>query len=159
MSPTSYRAAPPRVSSLSAAPSGVKSTGTKSKSAKTELRLNKARQHAHIPLLVAGLVHRGFGNEGGVGKALVVEQPPEGLNAYRSLADRFVPVELGAAFGFGVVAVPNAHRIEAHRGAGLPHRLRVAFGGDQIVAGHVGVASIQAHAHRRGRSQPLHQLG
>src|ERR1039458_998512 len=76
---------------------------TAAKFTKTDLKLNKALQHPHIPLFVAGLVHWGLGNKCGVSEALVIEQPPEWLYAHGSLANVFMPVELGSALGLGVV--------------------------------------------------------
>jgi len=73
-------------------------------------------------------------------------KPPERLDSHGALADMLVPVELGAALGLGVVHVPDAHRIEPYRCRDLLHRLRIAFGADQVVAGHVGVAGVQANA-------------
>src|ERR1035437_2358883 len=48
---------------------------------------HQAQQHLHIALLVARLFDWGFGDEGGVGEAFVVEQAAEGLKAHLALAE------------------------------------------------------------------------
>ncbi len=67
------------------------------------------------------------------------------------LADMLVPVQLRSSRRLGIVAVPHPHRIEAHRRAGLLHRLLIALGRHDVVAGNMRVARVQAHAHRRMR--------
>ena len=55
--------------------------------------------------------------------------------------------------------VPDAHGREADGRLDLPHGLFVALGAHQIVAGHVGVAGVQADADRRGGLEPRDQFG
>ena len=70
-------------------------------------------------------------------EARIVEQPAERLDAHGSLPDVLVPVELRSARGLGVVAVPDADGVEGHGCGGLLHRLFIALGAYQVVAGHV----------------------
>src|SRR6202035_4844134 len=67
----------------------------------------------HISAVVAGAVDWRLGDEGGVGQAEVIEQNAEGLFPDHSLSDVLVAVELGAAGGFGVVAVDYFHVVQA----------------------------------------------
>ena len=55
--------------------------------------------------------------------------------------------------------MPDAHRVEADRGLDLDHGAFVAFLGDDVVAGHVGVAGVEAHGYRRMPAQEPDQLG
>src|ERR1700691_1988742 len=110
-------------------------------------RFHQALQHPHIALLVARFVDRSLGNKRRMRKSLVVQQSPERLNAHGSLADVLVPVELGAARSFGVVAVPHANSLEPHRLSNLLHGLCVAFVADHVVAGDSVVARAEHTAH------------
>src|SRR5712692_2818555 len=51
-------------------------------------------QRRHVSLIISRLVNRGFGDEGGVGEAQVIQQPPEWFPADASLPDVLMPVEL-----------------------------------------------------------------
>ena len=62
---------------------------------------DEALQHLHIALLVARLIHWGFGDEGTISKARIVEKPPERLDADIPLPDVVMSVELRTARGFG----------------------------------------------------------
>ncbi len=54
----------------------------------------KTFQRLYIAQLVAWLVYRGLGDEGGVGEALVIEQTAEWLGADGALPDVLVAIEL-----------------------------------------------------------------
>ena len=55
--------------------------------------MTEAFEDADVAFLVAGLVDGGFGDEGGVGKAGVVEEAAEGLDADGSLPYVIMTVE------------------------------------------------------------------
>ena len=108
------------------------------------ISIHQPLQRAHIALLVAGLVDRSFGDEGAVVETRIVEQPAERIESHGSLPDVLVAIELGTARGFGIVAVPDTDSFEGDGRSNLLHRFGVAFGGDQVVAGNVGVAGVEA---------------
>ena len=58
------------------------------------LLIHKALQHANVALFVARLIYGSLGNEGCVGKARIVQQTAEWLNADGSLSNVLMPVEL-----------------------------------------------------------------
>ena len=87
---------------------------------------HQAQQNLYIAFLVVGDFDRGFGDEGGVGEAGVVEKAAEGFQAHLAVADVFMAVEFGAALGLGVVHVPDADGFEADGGGGLLDGLLVA---------------------------------
>jgi hypothetical protein len=70
-------------------------------------------QRFNIPTVVAGLVDRGFGDEGSVCEAKIVQQDAERLFADGSLPDLLVAIEFLAAAGLGVVAVNHLHMAQA----------------------------------------------
>ena len=94
-----------------------------------------------------------------MGEANVVEQAAEGLYAHGSLADMLMAVELRAALGFGVVHVPDADGFKTDRCSNLADGFFVALGGDQVVAGYVGVAGIEADVNRSGGAETVDKLG
>ncbi len=50
-------------------------------------RFNQAFQDPHVAFLVSRLIHRRFSDKGAMGKALVIQQPPERLDPNLPLAD------------------------------------------------------------------------
>ncbi len=79
-----------------------------------------------------------------MGEAGVVEEALEGGGADGALADVLVAVEAGGEGGLGVVAVPDADGGEADGCADELHGLDVAVVGDDVVAGDVDVAGVEA---------------
>src|SRR5690348_15579420 len=75
---------------------------------------NERFQGVDIAPVVAGLVDRRFRDEGGVGQAGIVQQPPKRLKPDSSLPDMLVAIQARAASRLGVVAVPDAHLGEAN---------------------------------------------
>ena len=55
--------------------------------------------------------------------------------------------------------MPHADSIEADRGFDLNHGVFVAVGGDDVVAGDMGVAGIETDRHRRVGAQKPHEFG
>lgn len=94
--------------------------------------------------LVAGGVDGGFGYEGAVGEARVVQKAAEGRRADGPLTDVLMSVELGAKGGLGVVAVPDLDGVDADGCADLLHGVGVASIGDDVVAGDMEVAGVEA---------------
>src|SRR5690348_17109480 len=68
--------------------------------------LSQALQGGQIAGLIAGIVDRGFQDEGSVGAARVLQEALEGSLPQLAGADVLVPVQMAAADGFGVVGVP-----------------------------------------------------
>src|ERR1700758_325916 len=75
----------------------------------------KALQHAHIPLIIARLVQRRFGDEGAMSKARIVEQSAERLNTNIALPNVLVPVKFRPARSLRIVAMPHPHRLKSDR--------------------------------------------
>ncbi len=76
-----------------------------------------------------------------------------------ALANVLVAIQLRTASSFRVIAVPDAHGVEPHGGSDLVHSLLVPLGSDEVVAGNVGMAGIEADADRGVSAQQSHQLG
>src|ERR1700677_4959423 len=115
-------------------------------------------QHPNVALLVAGFVDRRLRNERRMAEPLVIQQSPESLDAHRSLPNVLMPVELGASWSLGVVAVPHANRLEPHRRAHLLHSLHIAFVAHHVVARDMGMACVEKNAGGRSRLENRHPL-
>jgi hypothetical protein len=106
--------------------------------------LDQRLKGIHVSAVVAGTVDWRLGDEGGVGQAEVIEQNAEGLFPDHSRSDVLVAVELGAAGGFGVVAVDYFHVIQADGFVQLCQRPVKALFADDVVSAHVGVTGVDA---------------
>ena len=66
--------------------------------------------------------------------ARVVEQTAEEFDADAAFPDVFVAIQLGAAGGFGVIAMPDAHIGQADGGVKLAHGFGVTLFADNVIA-------------------------
>ena len=73
-----------------------------------------------IASIVTRFVNWRFGDESGVRQSQVVQQNSKRLFADGSLPHMLMPVKLGAARGFGIVAVPDFHLIEPNGRIEMP---------------------------------------
>ena len=89
----------------------------------------------------------------------IVQQPAEGLQTDASLPDMLVPVELRAACGLGVVAVPDVNVLQAHGAIELVKCLGEALLADDVVSRDMGVTGVDAGAGRHAAFQQIKQLG
>src|SRR5206468_1643433 len=73
-------------------------------------------EDTYVAGFVAGIVDRRFGDEGAVSEARVAQQAAEGRGPDGAFADVLVTVEFGTHRGLGVVAMPDADRVESDGG-------------------------------------------
>src|SRR5205807_5100721 len=83
-------------------------------------------------------------DEGCMGESRIVQQSAEGLQPDASLAYVLVAVELGAACGLGVVAVPHANILEPDSRVQMLQSFLHSGRTHDIVAGNVHVAGVDA---------------
>src|SRR5260370_11678679 len=81
-------------------------------------------------------------------RARIIQQPAKWLEADLPLADVLMAIELRSARGFGVVAVPDGDVLQAHGGVKLRQRLVQTCFADDVIAGDVGIAGINASTHK-----------
>ena len=99
--------------------------------------------------IVKRLVDGSFQNEGRVRVARVVKQAAEEFEADAAFADVFVAIEFGAAGGFGIIAMPDAHVGKADGRVKLAHGFGVTLFADNVIAAYVSVAGIDAGGDRK----------
>ncbi len=104
---------------------------------------------------VSWLIHRGFRQEGAVGKAGIAQQPAEGRSSDHSFANMFMAVEFRSSRGLGVVAMPNPYGLKADGSLNLLHGFGVALFTDDVISGDVNVTGIQAHGNRSAGTKRL----
>lgn len=119
-----------------------------------DFRSRRALQCRQVAGLIFGPIHRRFENEGFAIQPRVAQQSPKGCRAQLPFPDVFVPVQVATTIGLGIVGVEDGHVLQADDGIQFRDRLLVAFGADQVIARHPGVASVNAGTHRYPR-QPL----
>src|ERR1017187_3016119 len=94
-------------------------------------------QRVHIHQVVQRLNDGSFRDECRICQALVIEQATEGLQADGSLANILVAIELRAALGLGVVAMPHVHVAQSDGALHLIERVVVSTSADDVVPGDV----------------------
>src|SRR5215472_5358626 len=71
-------------------------------------------QQSHVPQIVSWLIDRGFRDERRLPGSRIVQQAAKRLQTHSSLADMLVAVAPRTPRVFGVVAMPDAHILQAH---------------------------------------------
>ena len=123
------------------------------------MRLDEGKHRFEIAAVVAGLVDGGFGDESSVGEAGIVEETAEGREAEGALADVLMAIEMGTAGGLRVVHVPDADIGEPDRAINEGESGFVAVVRDEVVAGDVAMASIEAGADGDHGAEAVEELG
>jgi hypothetical protein len=112
-----------------------------------------------VSAIVARLVDGSFGDEGRVGEAEIVEQDAEGFDADSSLPDLLVAVEFRSAGGFGIVAVDYFYIVQADGGIEVLHGSIEALFADDVVAGDVSVAGVDAGCDWNNTAEAVDDFG
>src|ERR1017187_4239732 len=103
-------------------------------------------QRVHIYQVVQRLNDGSLRDECRICQALVIEQATEGFQPDGSLADILVAVQVRAALGLGVVAMPHVHIAQSDGAFQLIEGFVVAVLADEVVSGDVRVAGVDAGA-------------
>ena len=112
-----------------------------------------------VSAVVAGLVDGSFGDEGGVCEAEIVEQDAEGFDADGSLPDVLVAVEFGSAGSFGVIAMDYFYIVQADGSVEMLQSLVNALFADDVVAGDVSVAGVDARGDGNDAAEAVDDFG
>src|ERR1017187_9492245 len=103
-------------------------------------------QRVHIHQVVQRLNDGSLRDECRICQALVIEQATEGFQPDGSLADILVAIQVRAALGLGVVAMPHVHVAQSDGAFQLIEGSVVAVLADEVVSGDVRVAGVDAGA-------------
>ena len=122
------------------------------------IRVDKRSEHREVFEVGAGVVVRGFEDEGSVFQLWVTRDTAQGFGADVTLADVPVAIDAGVVNGARVVEVNGADVLDSH---GLLHplnqRSETIFLAD-VMTGSKGVRRVEANAERDFRTQ-LHDQG
>src|ERR1700722_20814468 len=105
---------------------------------------HKLLEGVDIPAVVAGLIDRGFSDEGDMSEARVVEENAEWFAADGTFSNVLMAVELRSSRSLGVVAMDDFHMVQANGRIEMLQGLLDALFADEVIAGDVGVAGINA---------------
>ena len=105
---------------------------------------HKLLEGVDIPAVVAGLIDGGFSDEGDVSEAWIVEQNTEWFDADGTFSNVLMAVELRSSGSLGVVAMDDFHMVQANRPIEMLQGLVDALLADDVIAGDVRVAGINA---------------
>jgi len=98
----------------------------------------------HVLEIIQWCVDWRLGNERCVGQSRIIQQTFEWSKTDTSLPDVLVSVELRAAGGFGIIAMPYMNVVQADCSVEPLDGIGVSIFADDVVAGDVGVAGIDA---------------
>jgi hypothetical protein len=123
------------------------------------LRAYQLFQGFDVASIVSRFVDWRLRDEGSVSQARMVQQPAEGFEADGSLPDMLMTIEFRSANRFGVVAMPDAHVLQSDGFIEVRQRLLDTFGRHDVVAGDVGVASVDAGSDRHEAAEAIEDFG
>src|ERR1019366_1846396 len=119
---------------------------------------HQSLQRVNVRQIIQRFVDGSFRDECRICQALVIEQATEGLQPDGSLANILVAIELRAALGLGVVAMPHVHVAQSDGALQLIERVVVSTSADDVVPGDVSVAGVDAGPARHEVAQQVQQL-
>src|ERR1017187_3076591 len=103
-------------------------------------------QRVNVRQVVQRLNDGSLRDECRICQALVIEQATEGFQPDGPLADILVAIQVRAALGLGVVAMPHVHVAQSDGAFQLIEGSVVAVLADEVVSGDVRVAGVDAGA-------------
>src|SRR5271157_2034507 len=120
---------------------------------------HKLLEHIDVPTVVSRLVNGGFGDEGSMREAQIIEQNPESPFADGSFADVLVAVELRSASGLGVVTVDDSHVVQANGCVEMLQRFVDTFFSNNVVSGDVRVTGVDAGGDGDNAAETVDNVG
>ena len=105
---------------------------------------HKLLEGVDIPAVVAGLIDGGFSDEGDMSEAWMVEQNAEWFDPDGTFSNVLMAVELRSSRSLGVVAMDDFHMVQSNGRIEMLQGLLDALFADEVIAGDVGVAGINA---------------
>lgn len=124
-----------------------------------DLHCRQRAQNADVAQRIAGLVYRGFRDEGAMGKVRIAQDAAERLGADRTVANMFVTVKFASLRRLRVIAVPHLHSLCAEAFVNPCDCLFVTFSGHNVVSRDVRVTGVQADVDRRTTIKHVEQIG
>src|SRR5580704_12186847 len=121
--------------------------------------VHKVLEGVDIPAVVAGLIDGGFSDERDMSEAGAVEQNAEWFNADGTFSNVLMAVELRSSRSLGVVAMDDFHMVQANGRIEMLQGLVETRFADDVVAGNMRVAGINACGYRDDATEAADDFG